>query len=541
MGNLSTPIASTAGGSGRRVAVAARMFVRGLDDRIRARGAAWVPTWVPATATSLADLPEGCEALIIPIGSSEDPAAVLARLCGDEGPRALALPVIAFCEDPTPEAAAAAIAAGAADCAALDDPRPATVLARGVAQWRRLEDERTRALTDLITGLYNRRFFHERLEEEENKAYRTGLAVALVLVDLDHFKAVNDTFGHGAGDRVLHDVGQILRHCIRNYDVACRVGGEEFALILPASSIPAAHHVAERVRTEVKAHRFEGLPAQLRITVSCGVAALPATGVATKDELVRAADRALYDAKHSGRDRTHVAADSLDGSRVAAGASDARVAMVLERVERLRASVRALTHDITTRYLDSVEALAKILDPEEGSAAPTFGRAQAIAGFAGEIAAAMELGVEQCERIRRAALFQEVGMIPLAPLVGRAGDLTADEVDLIRQHPALSARIADEVHFLREELPLILHHHERVDGSGYPRGLKGDRIPLGARILAVATAYEAMTTVRPYRGAMAHDTAIAEIDRLAGSWYDTRVVTAFRAACGRGLRSATAS
>jgi diguanylate cyclase (GGDEF)-like protein len=518
----------------------------------------------------------------------------------------LRAPIVVACEALSPGILFEALEAGASDCVevgpgrglpsleaaavevpgAAAQPGPLTyAVFRAAAQSARLASERRRvkdladalarartecdaaravAITDVVTGLFNKRHFFERLDEEENKAWRTGHPISLLLVDLDHFKSVNDTWGHDVGDKVLRGCAQVIRQCTRNYDIPCRFGGEEFAVILPTLRADRAFAVAERVRRDMKTHVFEDVPSDVRVTASCGVADLPGPQITTKEELIRAADRALYKSKAGGRDQTRIAEESraaplpgaekaaadlvlgtesrrytkasLDRSEprsggVLAGGPDGLSSLsrdVVERVDRLRVAIKGLSDELSRTYERAVDTLVRLV--EDGQGPRVFGRSETIARYAERIAAAMDLGAEQVERIRRAGLLQELGMVPLAGRLVHDGALDAGEQALVRQHPALSVRIADELGYLRDELPIILHHHENFDGTGYPRGLRGERIPLGSRVLGVAMAFEAMTSERPYRRPLSTPEAIAEIQHLSGRRYDPRVVQGFSAA-----------
>lgn len=487
--------------------------------------------------------PEQCDAILLPIEA--DGALIADAALIRECVARAQVPLIAIGEHVPIGLARAAVEAGAADCLSLAaDSREqlALAVARAAAQRARLALERSRAddlesalhraqetcareraaaMTDWTTDLYNKRYLEERLAEEENIASRTGRPVALVLADLDHFKDVNDAFGHEVGDRVLRETAQVIRESLRDYDSPCRYGGEEFGLILPATTGERAAAVAERIRAALATHRFANAPGQLRITASFGVADLPAPGVTTRQELLRAADRALYRAKTEGRDRTCLAESGLLATPLArAPAAD------LGQLERLRASI----HDFTASEADRYFARLRAVVSRESAA--FVDQAERTAGYAEQIAAALGLAPESVQRIRRASLFQDLGMVALLPSVAHEGALDELERELVRQHPALSVRILDAAQFLREELPLILHHHERWDGGGYPRGLRGERIPLGARVLSVAMAYEALGRDRPYRAALAPEAARREIEGLAGTWYDPCVVRAFSAAVG---------
>jgi diguanylate cyclase (GGDEF)-like protein len=160
---------------------------------------------------------------------------------------------------------------------------------------------RQASLTDSLTGLWNRRYLHQRLEEEMARSLRHGCPLACVMLDIDHFKTINDSHGHAAGDSVLKDVASILRRHIRRSDIAARYGGEEFLLVLFSNNTEGARVVAERIRKDVESHTFTANGASLHVTISVGVCSFPEEGVNTSDELMRRADVALYQAKLSGR------------------------------------------------------------------------------------------------------------------------------------------------------------------------------------------------------------------------------------------------
>ncbi len=168
-------------------------------------------------------------------------------------------------------------------------------------------EARKASLTDSLTGLYNRRFLHQRLEEEISRSRRHGSPLACVMLDIDHFKSINDTHGHATGDDVLRIIATIMRDHIRRSDIAVRFGGEEFVLVLFSNTTEGARHVAERIRADVEAHNFAQDGATLRVTVSVGISSFPDDNVPSADELMRRADAALYQAKEAGRNMVCVA------------------------------------------------------------------------------------------------------------------------------------------------------------------------------------------------------------------------------------------
>lgn len=517
---------------GPRIAIAAPpALVAAIRARILPNGASSRVTWVPRAEDLAGPIVRGCEALYAHFDGGAESVAALRECVARAG-----VPVIAIAPGSDPALARAALEAGAADAltlAAAAADRLAFQAALAAAHRdllgrarREAAALRAAALTDPVTGLQNKRAFEQRLDEEESKAYRTGRAVSLVLADIDHFKEVNDAFGHQAGDTVLRELAALLLRSLRKYDIACRIGGDEFGLIFPQTELEHALQIADRLRAELRAHAFPGLPPDWRAAASFGAAELPSAAAATKDDVVRAADRALYQAKSAGRDRACAAA----GAGGPAAEPPAGPRPDHARIERLRASVRDLGDETTAAFMQSIAALVELIEEDSGHA---FGCGAKIAEVARRIARELDLPADEVERIGRAALFQELGMVGVIGAVGHDGGLAPEERELLKQHPTFSVRIAAEVRLLRDELPLILHHHERFDGTGYPSGLRGERIPLGARVLAVATAYEAMTSARPYRAApLSRERAVEEIGRLAGTWYDPRVARAFAAAFG---------
>ena len=353
------------------------------------------------------------------------------------------------------------------------------------------------ARTDPVTGLHNRRGFEEAMAVEIERARRGGHRLTLLLGDLDHFKRVNDRLGHAAGDAALTRVGRILAAGKRQIDYAARAGGEEFAIILPDTGAQEAYVVAERLRAAVEA---EFAPELVPLTFSFGIAAHPEHG-ASAEALVDSADRALYAAKELGRNRSVIFSDQIATSAIAGPA------------------VRS-----GDMGLETLLGLAEALDLRD---AGTGDHSRVVGRYAELLARELGLSPARVERVRLAGVLHDIGKIGLSDAVLRKpGPLDEDEWREVRRHPEVGARIlgASEYNDIRE---WVLAHHERWDGDGYPRRLRGDQIPLEARILAVADAFEAMTSDRTYRAAVGRDAAIDELRRGAGSQFDPEVVRAF--------------
>jgi diguanylate cyclase (GGDEF)-like protein len=352
------------------------------------------------------------------------------------------------------------------------------------------------ALTDPLTGLGNHRHFHERLQHDLDKAQDEGFPLTLVLLDIDNFKLVNDRYGHPSGDKVLAQVAGRLRQG----GEAFRLGGDEFALLLPRrdehEGLSIARSIIERMsETEIDLGEV--------LNMSAGVATYPQHGV-ERSELVRVADSALYLAKEQGKNTVRVyrpdVIELVELRRLAEGP---------DRAARLRAAA-SLAHAVDAR------------DAYTGSHSYMVGE------LAARVARRMGLDSESIELTRLAGSLHDLGKLAIPEeILRKPGPLNEAERLVLERHPQIGYRMLDSLG-VEPVATWVLHHHERWDGDGYPERKAGAEIPLGARILFVADAYDAMTTDRVYRGRLSHDRAIAELERCAGTQFDPDVVAAFK-------------
>jgi diguanylate cyclase (GGDEF)-like protein len=375
-----------------------------------------------------------------------------------------------------------------------------------------LADTHDRATIDRLTGVANRQALLASLFSEVERATRYGRPLCVAFVDIDHFKAVNDTYGHGSGDTVLRGVAQTIAENLRASDLIGRYGGEEFMLILTETDVEEGAALSEKLRELVERQRFaiDGNPA-LSVTVSIGIAG--GTGQQLRMEaLVRDADAAMYSAKSLGRNQTYIFEEPDEDARVPrAPISDAGRARAMEIGRRAReAATDMLTSFIAPlpHYRGQPSAL--------------------IAAIVVEMARRLQLPDVEIERIRVAALLHDVGKVAVPQaILDKPAPLTSVEWRSVVQHPRIGQVILEHAAALRDAVPIILHHHERFAGHGYPYGLRANEIPLGARIVAIADAYDAMTHDRPYKGAMSHEAAILELKQHAGTQFDPELVTLF--------------
>jgi diguanylate cyclase (GGDEF)-like protein/putative nucleotidyltransferase with HDIG domain len=355
------------------------------------------------------------------------------------------------------------------------------------------------ARTDPLTQLSNRRGFRELLDLDLERARRSETEMTVLVGDLDRFKEVNDRSGHQVGDAALQRVARVLDESKRQIDSASRVGGEEFALILPDTGQDGAFALAERMRCALSDEFAED---SVPITISFGLATYPLHGE-TAASLLRAADEALYAAKDSGRNRT------------------VRHSLLLRDLTRAGVG----TGDIEgERFLAVMLDLAEAVDLRfSGSArhSETVGR------YAEMMARELSLSERRVSRVRLAGMLHDIGKIGVPDsILRKPGSLTEEELTVIRRHPELGAQMLEHPS-LADVRAWVGAHHERPDGLGYPLGISGDELPLEARIVAVADAYEAMTSDRSYRDSIGHLGARTELMRCADSQFDRRVVEAF--------------
>jgi diguanylate cyclase (GGDEF)-like protein/putative nucleotidyltransferase with HDIG domain len=361
------------------------------------------------------------------------------------------------------------------------------------------------ARTDPLTKLSNRRGFREALDLELERARRHGSAMAVLVGDLDDFKDVNDLCGHQAGDLALKRVAKLLGEGEHQINLAARVGGEEFALIVPDTKLDGAFALAERLRLALY---VEFAHDRTPLTISFGASVYPEHGE-TAASLIHAADQALYAAKEGGRNRT------------------VRHSSALRREQRMPSDVRDIGGE---RFVMAVLEMAEAVDLRfSGSArhSETVGR------YAEMMARELGLAEHRVSRIRLAGILHDIGKAGVPnSVLHKPGPLTEEEYEQIKRHPQLGAQMIEHIS-LSDVREWVALHHERPDGLGYPLGLPDRDIPLEARIVAVADAYEAMTSDRPYRDSIGYDAALAELRHGAGTQFDALVVKALIDVLGR--------
>jgi diguanylate cyclase (GGDEF)-like protein len=372
-------------------------------------------------------------------------------------------------------------------------------LAIAVQNARDYREKLEQAIRDPLTGLYNRRFFYEALQKEIQRSARYGTTASLVLFDIDNFKSINDTLGHGAGDDVLRKIGEVVSGLIRPADSFARLGGEEFGLLLPETGQLDALLAAERLRTAIGR---DNILADRRVTVSGGVASCPADA-STLEELERRADAALYWAKRNGKN-------------LCAVSSEVNVDSVEDEADSKLAHLHALVAMTDAQHLC------------------TRDHSENVAAYAVALGRALGLDGDHIVLLRQAAHFHDIGKVAVSSaILNKPSPLTDEEMAEMRLHPAVGATMLMHAG-LPEAARWIRCHHEWVNGGGYPNGLSGEQIPLESRIILVADAFEAMTSDRPYSEGIAIEAALDELRACAGTQFDEDVVEALADLVARG-------
>ncbi len=387
------------------------------------------------------------------------------------------------------------------------------------------------SITDGLTGIKTRRFFWEALNSEWRRGSRSGRPFSVVLMDLDKFKGVNDTLGHLEGDLVLARVGRLLEQKCRQSNVVARYGGDEFIILMPETGIEQAQILAERLRLWIST---DTMLSEHNITGSFGVASFPVHGYSVED-IIRVADAGMYVSKHQGGDRVSTAEEFAEGETAAVQRQliSGYIEGFLQRehtgpehLEELLNTLRKLCggeEGCDVHILrESIEALTRAAELRELNGG---GHGEAVARYCDILARALGMSPEEMSDLSYAARVHDVGKIFLPErILNKSGPLTDDEFYLMKMHPRVGSEILATIPGSEALQKAVEHHHEAVDGSGYPAGLRGEEIPLWARIMAIADAYVNMVTDRSFALAKTSDQALAELGKLSGTRYDGMLV-----------------
>lgn len=355
-----------------------------------------------------------------------------------------------------------------------------------------------RASTDSLTGLYNHRRFQEELEAYIESSTYNSKTFALYIIDIDNFKGVNDLYGHQTGDKILLQMATLVREFFSSGFVS-RYGGDEFTVIIPCITPEEALSIGKQFNRFIKHRAFSILEdnASISLTASVGIACFP-INARSKSGLLKLADHSLHMAKRS-KDNTVLYSSVLDDIQT--------------------------SHEHHDNIINTIKTLNIVINAKDQY---TYKHSERVVLYAEILARKLAMPEQDIKYLRYGAFLHDIGKIKIdMSILLKPNKLDTGEFEEIKKHPVIGANIAKEIPALYNSLPVILHHHERYDGKGYPHGLKGQDIPLFGRIAAIADSFDAMTTDRPYKKALTLDHAVGELKKNSGTQFDPELVKYF--------------
>lgn len=374
------------------------------------------------------------------------------------------------------------------------------------------------AIRDGLTGLYNHHHFREVLKNEFKKAKRHIQALSCIMMDLDHFKSVNDSHGHQFGDFVLAQSAKILKKLVRDTDFVARYGGEEFFIILPNTELNGSFILAERIRNAFARNVFKKGDISATVTVSMGISSTSDDNVINDVDIIANADKALYRAKWRGR-------NNVCTYEVAELEEAVNIKEEVKKIEDFHRRFRNINENMKENCIESAHDILREIEKGWDYINEHSIR---VSRYVERLTQQLSMSKDDINMVKRAALLHDIGMVGVSSsILRKKGKLTRDEYNVIKRHSNIGVKIVEKTRLFEKEMPIILYHHERFDGKGYPHKLKGEAIPYGARILAVAEAYDAMITKTDYRKGSTSKSALAELRKCAGTQFDPDIVNAF--------------
>lgn len=378
------------------------------------------------------------------------------------------------------------------------------------------------SLKDSHTGIYNHRYLMERLDSELKRARRYILPLSIIMMDIDYFKAFNDVYGHQYGDVILKELAQYLLKFSRSSDIVFRYGGEEFIILLPDTNKEGATMFGERLLDKIKEHIFDPGGKEIKLKMSMGVSSFPEDEVEVTTDIIGAADKALNQAKEMGGNRLFVYKKvSKKGTKSIVKTSEK------ENVDRVKEKLSKMAKRGEGALRESIYTFAKVIKSRDFNG--TKNKVDMVS-IAVKIGKKLKLCFEEIENLKHAAVLHDLGKIGIPnKILAKTKKLTKIEYERIKKHPQIGAEIIKSIHSLSGSVSIVLHHHERFDGLGYSSGLRGEEIPLGARIIAVVDVYQALISDRAYRKAYSKREALKIISEGSGTQFDPKIVKIFLA------------
>jgi len=357
------------------------------------------------------------------------------------------------------------------------------------------------SITDELTKLYNHRYFQDTANMwiKEDKYEQFGLAI----IDIDQFKIYNDLYGHASGDVALKRIAEIIQSVTTSKEMLVRYGGEEFVVLYPSLRPEEVYQRAELIRETVENEFLLSKDIREFLTVTVGISNYDVNGN-TLEELITKADKAVHQGKQSGRNKTILYRENQDD---------------------IISSNTQVQKKIKDAFLSSIYALAATIDAKDHY---TYGHSNNVSILSEALARKAGFSEDQIETVRNAGLLHDIGKVGIPESVlSKPGFLTNDEYEMMQSHVTQSINIIKHIPNLIDTVPVVISHHERYDGKGYPRGISGENIPVLGRVICIADAFDAMTTDRPYRKGLSLEQAIYELRKNSGTQFDPELVDIF--------------
>lgn len=354
---------------------------------------------------------------------------------------------------------------------------------------------------DGLTGVYNHRYFQDSLKELITQAKNTKSKLAMILTDIDYFKHYNDLYGHQKGDEILKGIGEILRDNSGEKSITARYGGEEFAIILPNTNEEEALKIADKIRVIIEKTKFYGEENQPNgvLTVSMGISTFP-DKARNEVELIKSADDALYRAKFFNKNRVETYSSILDD----------------------------LKNDIEEKDIELVTSIKTLISVINAKDRYTYGHSERVVLYSKLLAEKLGLSMDDKTNLIQGSFMHDIGKINISKeILLKKMPLTKEEWEILKSHPEEGIEIIKPVKSLEKIIPIIKHHHERFDGTGYPCNLKGEEIPYLSRVLSVVDSFDAMTSNRPYNKRKTYEEAIVELRKFSGTQFDPSIAEKF--------------
>jgi len=376
------------------------------------------------------------------------------------------------------------------------------------------------SLIDVQTGLYNYCYLEEAIEAEFDRSKRYAVPLSVITIDIDYFKSINDVYGHQFGDLVLKQFAKQIKMMVRRYDLVIRLGGEEFVIISPGIDREQCLALGQRLLEAISLYHFGDRKHSVKLKISLSIVSYPEDKSLKGMDLINLSAQILSKAKELGGNRVCSPLDLTKNQKTNTSGKNKTI-----NSKVLQNRIDKLTMKSKQSLVEAIVAFAKTIELKDHY---TGEHVENTVHYTTEICRYLNMPKDEVELIKQAAILHDLGKIGISEkILLKKGKLTKQEFEEIKMHPQIAADILRPIQSLQPLIPLIFYHHERWDGKGYPSGIKGEEIPIGSRIIAVADVYQALTSDRPYRKALNLNKALKIIREGAGTQFDPQIVDIF--------------